>query len=964
MSVPKDSTARSGHPDLQLEPWQEFKGREDVLKALMKAWLKARQGDPQCVVLLADSGFGKTRLIHEFYRRISSEANGGKNGSGYWPDELSADPTRIDPNPDFEDFDSTGEIPWLWWGMRWGCPMDRNQSQAFGCGVVEWTHHLQRHVAGMINRKAARKVARESLVGAVEAVMDFLPIPNVVGMLNTANDCKEWVKELVEVRRNQRKKFDEKEKTEEKALQAIGFLRAFLDTREKNAVTVPVILVLDDAQWADPISLKVFAQLFARALDEQWPLLLLVTHWETEWRSAGAQKAPEMDAPLDQWNNFRRVEASIMSGAQAGSGFQLHALGKLSDDSIRELLRSKFSGLNVEDTGYVVKRCEGNPLALEEFIKVMQNESQWFEEGDTSRGIDPDYRDEFHSKTLDSENRADQRFIQIAQSNPGLYELLKLGAVQGVTFYHDLLTDLATELKKGDRQWVEQLIPLAENPHCIVYNLRTQLFSSEFRRALYRNGLQKRMKKEWRGYQAALKTVLDRWWKEKKFPHKAAGLRLLELYVRMLEGSESPEDKIQLAPVANRLAVLLKAEGDYTAAEQFYRRAFKARESTLGPEHSDTLTSLNNLAHLLEAKGDSTGAELLYRRELEAKERTLGPEHQETLGRTNELAFFLWFKKDYTAAELLFRREFETNERILGLEHPDTLASISTLAGLLNDKGDPAAEPLIRRVIEVQERTLGPEHPETLKSVNYLALLLTTKGDYPAAQQLYRRIIETKERTLGKEHPGTLGSIIELAGFLSARRDYIAAEKLYRRVVEIEERTLGSEHSDTLMSINCLANLLRDKGDYSAAEHLYRRVLEVRERTVGPEHFSTLRSLYFLALVLRDKGDYSDAEKIWRRRLDMQEKENGPEHPDTLFSIDWLANLLRDREDYSAAEQLYRRALEARTKTLGPESSKTLESINNLANLLKDTSRQEEAELLLRRAEAIRNKKPSGENLS
>ena len=129
MAAPQDTPGMLGQRDQQLEPWQEFKGREDVLDALMTAWRKACQGDPQCAVLLADSGYGKTRLIHEFYRRVSAEANGGKKGSGYWPDELSADPARIDPNPDFDDFESKGEIPWLWWGMRWGCPLDRNQTQ-------------------------------------------------------------------------------------------------------------------------------------------------------------------------------------------------------------------------------------------------------------------------------------------------------------------------------------------------------------------------------------------------------------------------------------------------------------------------------------------------------------------------------------------------------------------------------------------------------------------------------------------------------------------------------------------------------------------------------------------------------------------------------------------------------------------------------------------------------------------
>ena len=107
-----------GHSDQQLEPWQEFKGPRGCSECThVSVAEEARQGYPQCAVLMADSGFGKTRLIHEFYRRISAEAKWQeKKGSANWPDELSSDPTRIDPNPDFENFESTGEIPWLWWG--------------------------------------------------------------------------------------------------------------------------------------------------------------------------------------------------------------------------------------------------------------------------------------------------------------------------------------------------------------------------------------------------------------------------------------------------------------------------------------------------------------------------------------------------------------------------------------------------------------------------------------------------------------------------------------------------------------------------------------------------------------------------------------------------------------------------------------------------------------------------------
>jgi len=47
----------------------------------------------------------------------------------------------------------------------------------------------------------------------------------------------------------------------------------------------------------------------------------------------------------------------------------------------------------------------------------------------------------------------------------------------------------------------------------------------------------------------------------------------------------------------------------------------------LGPEHPDTLTSVNDLAYCMQALGDAAGALPLYRRAAAGFERLFGPEH-------------------------------------------------------------------------------------------------------------------------------------------------------------------------------------------------------------------------------------------------------------------------------------------------------------------------------------------------
>ena len=51
------------------------------------------------------------------------------------------------------------------------------------------------------------------------------------------------------------------------------------------------------------------------------------------------------------------------------------------------------------------------------------------------------------------------------------------------------------------------------------------------------------------------------------------------------------------------------------------RRALEAQERVLGPDHPETLVSLNNLAVLYDDQERYKEAEALYRRALEARER-------------------------------------------------------------------------------------------------------------------------------------------------------------------------------------------------------------------------------------------------------------------------------------------------------------------------------------------------------
>jgi hypothetical protein len=340
------------------------------------------------------------------------------------------------------------------------------------------------------------------------------------------------------------------------------------------------------------------------------------------------------------------------------------------------------------------------------------------------------------------------------------------------------------------------------------------------------------------------------------------------------------------------------------ARVDFGRRILKERERLSGPDHPDTLSSVNSLANLQSGQGDYAGAKPLYIRALTGREKALGPDHPDTLSSVNNLANLQSDQGDYAGAKSLYIRALTGREKALGPEHPDTLSSVNNLAILMSDQGDYAgAKPLHIRALAGWEKALGPEHPDTLSSVNNLAILMSDQGDYVGAKPLYIRALAGREKVLGPEHPDTLSSVNNLANLLRGQGDYAGAEPLYIRALAGQEKALGPEHPVTLSSVNNLASLLTDKGDLSGAKSMHRRALAGQEKVLGLDHPDTVRSLHNLAILLNTENDFEGAEPLCRRALAGFEKKYGPEHPSTLNAVSNLAYCLVN-SSYRLAEAL------------------------------------------------------------
>lgn len=122
-----------------------FYGREIEINLIINKWEKARNGIPQIVNIIADTGVGKTRIVHEFYEWLLNDyekTNG--NAKKYWPDSLGSTRQRT-VNPSFNSFGQIEienyKIPWIWWGMYWA-----EEDHDFECALSKFGKFVEAHM--------------------------------------------------------------------------------------------------------------------------------------------------------------------------------------------------------------------------------------------------------------------------------------------------------------------------------------------------------------------------------------------------------------------------------------------------------------------------------------------------------------------------------------------------------------------------------------------------------------------------------------------------------------------------------------------------------------------------------------------------------------------------------------------------------------------------------------------------
>ena len=204
-------------------------------------------------------------------------------------------------------------------------------------------------------------------------------------------------------------------------------------------------------------------------------------------------------------------------------------------------------------------------------------------------------------------------------------------------------------------------------------------------------------------------------------------------------------------------------------ASQQYEAAFALYRRQLGPDHPDSLTSMNLIANSL---NDKTKALKMHEEVLARRRATLGCDHRNTPGSMSNVVACYRVLGRRAEALKLDQETLALRRSMLGPNDHETLESMNGLANSYASLGRKAeALKLHEEVLMLRRSKLGPDHPKTIESIINLAISCGNLSRQAEGLKLFEEALALSKAKLGPDHPATLNSMISLVNsYLAAGR--------------------------------------------------------------------------------------------------------------------------------------------------------------------------------------------------
>lgn len=567
---------------------EAFLGREVELGELTAAWELARQGVPQIRVIVADSGYGKTKMVQALYSKLSEDFD----PEGFWPKSLLANGRSLRVTPDMVAVDTGPAMPWFWWGVRWPDP-DAHNALAIGGPLLASISDpaMQRHVRALslnIDRRASIKSAG---INMGKALLALVPGAEVASQLVSASLD---ILEAVNIGREYRAKVEQADLRERNEAQAtatiIALFTTMLEKAGKEDEGLPVVLFLDDAQWMDSLTVRMLDETWRLATMRNWPLLIIATHWRREWLLEGAQNAPE--TKFATWfYRLRGFDAERLSAIK---------LGRLPKREMGALLRLALPGLDRGQSEYFLEQASGNPRYVVELAAYLRKCPEKFVAGDFLNAMKEQGFFSMKGERLDITGLEERRFNEAI---PAVKKALGLSSLQGGRFINQFTVDVAQ--RAAATEVTVDALRAAERPYVLAESLPDHA-RMEFRsRAIQSRSMAYIFDEYGDALTAAFVATIRDWIDSNKIEVMRLG-EVIALVRSGLDASLVAEAIEDATVLVDFLARKMKLAGDFSSVEGLLSKLVKLTESLDDEGSSDEFKSL--LSSILSLMDELQGA--------------------------------------------------------------------------------------------------------------------------------------------------------------------------------------------------------------------------------------------------------------------------------------------------------------------------------------------------------------------
>jgi tetratricopeptide (TPR) repeat protein len=772
---------------------------------------------PQIVVLRADTGLGKTRLVQDFYRLLSSTAD----PDGYWPDVLPDvhKAMTIVPTLPNRTLRETPALPWLWLALRCRDPGERNRDARGDIAFDVVRRQLQMHLPGLYRAELARSGNAKLAKSAVSIVASFaVPgggpalavLEQAIGAASDALgawDALDAVRGRLGARPREREDPVALALEAEKTSLADGAMRAMraLAAHRPGSLAVPIILVVDDGHWADPTTIDVLDALVRAAWREGWPLLTVITAWdETLKVDERASSDKTMADFLARLGSGRLLEQGPLP--------QVHSLRPLDIQRLCQLVADRLPNLGREAREVLAVRCSGDLDLLFDFVDELEDAPGWLDAGGRL-ACDVADLDDLPSQAADMARR------RLRTIGAPIVQALSLASAQGPEFHELLVRKIAAAVGEADE--LETHLDASDVEHGVT-ELRPHaqlLRSGEFRRHVYWEVSEEHLSRPAVRRRAVLRalaevlreTIESAIWDELPRRDRAQlGARLLELIdVLGLDGESwlDARDRLELELAAARLD-LGDAYGAVRLAE-----AYLARSEDAPPQRAQAYRLLVEAAYML---GDVE----TERRRLDAWRESEGDRDPQLLCWTAAFAL----RQSAPGPAVVAAQRAVDNTPAGSRLH---VVAATTLSRALWSAGQAKEALTALDACEREEHAILASDPEARVAVDHAAAL--------ALHDLERnlRVVDHAQRAVnayraaGRIEAQLIMSVNLGDGLWGAGR--LADARTMLEDVQMHAEAAGLPHAQDIAAM-CLANVLAATGDHDRALELYGAGVELADR--------------------------------------------------------------------------------------------------------------------------------------